>query len=299
MRPTTPRPRPTGDEGRASRGRGPRRSVLVLLLLACLTVITLDARGGDASPLDPVRSAVGTVVGPVESATASAVRPFVAVGGFFRTTGSLRHDVARLEAENSRLAGQLAGAARRPQPGRRGRRSARDLPRHRLRPGPGPGRRDGPGAVVLPHRHHRRRHPRGRPPRHDRPQQRRSRRPGRPRRPVHRDGRSCSSTRSRSSAAGSARAWRSASCAVAAALGGDARLDLDLVDPSASATKGDALVTWGSKGGAPYVAGVPIGRVDRRLREPAPAVDPCRHRAVRRLHLARPGRRGRRPGRDQ
>ena len=45
-------------------------------------------------------------------------------------------------------------------------------------------------------------------------------------------------------------------------VGSKARLDLDLVDASASATKGDALVTWGSKNGAPYVAGVPIGRVD-------------------------------------
>jgi rod shape-determining protein MreC len=44
-------------------------------------------------------------------------------------------------------------------------------------------------------------------------------------------------------------------------VGSDARLDLDLVDASATATKDDALVTWGSKNGAPYVAGVPIGRV--------------------------------------
>ncbi len=45
-------------------------------------------------------------------------------------------------------------------------------------------------------------------------------------------------------------------------VGSSARLDLDLVDPSASAAKGDAVVTWGSKNGAPYVAGIPIGRVD-------------------------------------
>jgi rod shape-determining protein MreC len=44
-------------------------------------------------------------------------------------------------------------------------------------------------------------------------------------------------------------------------LGGDARLDLELVDPSAAVTEGDALVTWGSRHGAPYVAGIPVGRV--------------------------------------
>jgi rod shape-determining protein MreC len=44
-------------------------------------------------------------------------------------------------------------------------------------------------------------------------------------------------------------------------VGGDERLDLDLVDPSATVNRDDVLVTWGSKKGAPYVAGVPIGRV--------------------------------------
>jgi rod shape-determining protein MreC len=44
-------------------------------------------------------------------------------------------------------------------------------------------------------------------------------------------------------------------------LGRDARLDLDLVDPTATAAREDSVVTWGSRNGAPYVAGVPIGRV--------------------------------------
>jgi rod shape-determining protein MreC len=45
-------------------------------------------------------------------------------------------------------------------------------------------------------------------------------------------------------------------------VGGAARLDLELVDADARAEAGDAVVTWGSKNGTPYVAGVPIGRVD-------------------------------------
>jgi rod shape-determining protein MreC len=44
-------------------------------------------------------------------------------------------------------------------------------------------------------------------------------------------------------------------------LGDDGRLDLDLVDDTVVANEGDTVVTWGSEGGAPYVAGIPIGKV--------------------------------------
>ena len=103
----------------------PSRTALVLLLLACFTLITLDARGGDDSPVEPVRSAVGDFFGPVESVTAAVVRPLAAVPEFFTTTGSLRSDVARLEAENAHLKGQLADQLGGPQPCRRARRPAR------------------------------------------------------------------------------------------------------------------------------------------------------------------------------
>ena len=42
-------------------------------------------------------------------------------------------------------------------------------------------------------------------------------------------------------------------------LGDDGRLDLELVDDSVVPAKGDVVVTWGSEGGAPYVAGIPVG----------------------------------------
>ncbi|MFL6062476.1 MAG: rod shape-determining protein MreC [Marmoricola sp.] len=89
--------------------RGPQdgsRRVLGLLVLASLTVIAVDASTG--SPLDPVRSAVGSVVGPLEDATATATRPFAEAGGFFHTNKSLRGDVATLSAENSRLRSELS-----------------------------------------------------------------------------------------------------------------------------------------------------------------------------------------------
>jgi rod shape-determining protein MreC len=82
--------------------------VFLLLVLASLTVITLDARAGDASPLDPVRTAVGELVGPAESATATAFRPFTEIGGSFRTNQDLRTHIARLESDNATLRGKLA-----------------------------------------------------------------------------------------------------------------------------------------------------------------------------------------------
>ncbi len=44
-------------------------------------------------------------------------------------------------------------------------------------------------------------------------------------------------------------------------LGSDGLLSLDLVDPDALPAAGDTVVTWGSRGGTPYVAGVPVGEV--------------------------------------
>lgn len=89
--------------------RDPSRRTLGLLVLAALTVITLDARAGADSPLDPLRTVVGSVVGPLEDATTSVTRPFADAGGFFRTNRGLRDDIATLTAENSRLRTELAG----------------------------------------------------------------------------------------------------------------------------------------------------------------------------------------------
>jgi rod shape-determining protein MreC len=45
-------------------------------------------------------------------------------------------------------------------------------------------------------------------------------------------------------------------------LGQQARLDLELVDQTYVPEKGETVVTWGSQDGAPYVSGVPVGRVE-------------------------------------
>jgi rod shape-determining protein MreC len=241
-------------------GQRPSRVVLVLLLLAAFMLITLDARGGDHSPLNPVRSAAGELFGPVENVTAAAVRPFAAVPNHFTTTAALREDVARLEARNSRLQGELAGSA---------------LDRNRAAELDGllaSSRSTGyalvPARVVAMG-----------------PAQSFSRTvtidagtsSG-----VHADltvlnndglvGRVLRANRysatvlllvDQDSVVGGrlSTSMKVGFLRGRGQLEGSSALDLDLVDPSAVAAAGDALVTWGSRNGAPYVAGIPIGRV--------------------------------------
>ncbi|MDX6300640.1 MAG: rod shape-determining protein MreC [Nocardioidaceae bacterium] len=247
MRPSTPGPRPS-------------RAVLVLLLVACFAVITVDARSGDSSPLDPVRSAVGDVFGPAENTAATAVRPFADVPDHFRTTDGLRRDVARLQAQNSRLRSQLAGVA---------------LDRNRAAELDGLlARSSSTGYALVPARVV----AMG-------PAQSFSR-------TVTIDAGTTSGVRPDLTVLNNdglvgrvLRADRSTATVLLLVdpesvvggrlgssmevgflrgrgdVGGRARLDLDLVDASATPTKGDSLVTWGSRNGRPYVPGIPIGRV--------------------------------------
>ncbi|TNM42751.1 rod shape-determining protein MreC [Nocardioides albidus] len=95
---------PERDSGR------PARSLVVALVLACAALMVVDKTGGESSPVDPVRRAVGEVVGPVQAGVSTVVRPLVDLPGALRTNGSLRDDVDRLEAENAGLRNQLAKA---------------------------------------------------------------------------------------------------------------------------------------------------------------------------------------------
>jgi rod shape-determining protein MreC len=242
-------------------GRGGSRRVLVLLLLAGATVITLDYRGGASSPLAPARGAVGAVVGPVEVATAKAVHPFAEVPGFFRTNKGLRADIARLEAENSNLRSDLATSTL-----DRNRAAELDgllaasrrtgyalVPAQVVAQGPAQsfsrtvtidkGRDAGvlPDMTVLNH-----------------------------------DGLVGRVLRSDAGTAtvllvvdqGSVVGGRlGPSLEVGflrgrGDLGEEGRLDLELVDAAATAGKGDVVTTWGSRTQAPYVPGVPIGAVE-------------------------------------
>ncbi|HEX7740709.1 MAG TPA: rod shape-determining protein MreC [Marmoricola sp.] len=254
--PLGPRVRVQGDERRGSR----RPRLVLLLVLACLTVMTLDAKTGSSSPLEPLRSAVGTVVGPAESVAAAAARPFSDLGSAFSDNRSLRHQVATLTAENSQLRSENALA-----PQQRSRLaelkaltgtaadtgytlvaarviavgSAQSFQRTvTIDAGTSSGVRadmtvlSGAGLV----------------------------------------GRVVSATRStatvllivdRGSVVGTrlGSSLEMGSVTGEDSLRGHGSLQLDLLDSSVTPAKGDVVSTWGSKDGVPYVAGVPIGKV--------------------------------------
>jgi rod shape-determining protein MreC len=87
-------------------GHKPSRALLVALVLACLSLMTLDSQAD--GPVDSARRAAGEVFGPVEVATATALRPFTAVPDWFRTRDSMREDLIELQAENSELRSEVA-----------------------------------------------------------------------------------------------------------------------------------------------------------------------------------------------
>jgi rod shape-determining protein MreC len=83
------------------------RLVLAVLLLVSLTLITLDLRGGDNSPVDGPRSVVATIFAPVESAAAAVVRP---VRGAIEAVGNIgrsQKKIDTLEREKSELETEL------------------------------------------------------------------------------------------------------------------------------------------------------------------------------------------------
>lgn len=254
-------------ERRWSGGKGPlgagdraSRSVLVALLLASLTMITLDYRGGDDSPMEPARGMAGEVFGPVEATTAGMIRPFAALPDWFRSRQHLRDDVAELTAENAELRRTVQGT---------------DLDRNRLAEYDGlttaaadsgyalvPARVIGFGSgqsfshtVTID---------------------------AGTDAGVHADmtvlnndglvGRVVRATSSTATVVlvldtDSVVGGRLGSSMEIGFLrgrgvvGDRGRLDLELVDDSVVANEGDVVSTWGSEGGAPYVSGIPVGRV--------------------------------------
>ncbi|GAB3769053.1 rod shape-determining protein MreC [Nocardioides ginsengisegetis] len=259
-KPGSPREQRWTSMDRQEERNRPSRSLMVALLLGCLTLITLDYHGGADSPMEPARRAVGEVFGPIETGTATVIRPFTAVPAWFRTKGALRDDIAELTAENSRLKSEVA---------------TQDYDRNRLEEFEGltsaaenlgyalvPARVVGLGAaqsfshtVTIDAGSSSGIHP--------------------DMTVVNNDGlvgrvlRVTSTTATvlliidTESVVGG-RVGESMEVGFLHGRGvlGDAgRLDLDLVDESEVPADHDSVVTWGSDGGAPYVSGVPVGRV--------------------------------------
>lgn len=252
---------------------GPRRSgrsartVVALLVLASVTLITLDVRGGQDSPVEPLRSAVGNVFGPVEEASAAVVRPFERLPDLFESSEGLRSQVARLEAENAGLRSRLATTSM-------DRNRAAEL-EGLMRTATDTGYALAPARVIAMG-----------------PAQAFSR-------TVTIDAGTTSGVHADMTVVNNdglvgrvIRADRSTATVlliidqesvVGGRLGSNlevgflrgrgtlddrARLDLELVDGTVTPGKGDVLVTWGSEHGAPYVSGIPIGRVTSLFSSP-------------------------------
>ena len=246
---------------------GRSRSVLAVLALASATTITLDYQGGSDSALQPVRTLVAQALGPVEERAAVVARPLAEVPSLFRRNQALRDDVALLQAENASLRGQVASTAevrhRAAELDALLGTSARDdvalVPARVVALGPAQsfsrtvtidaGKSSGVHADMTV---------------------------------LNYDGlvgrviRATASTATvlliadRDSVVG-ARLGSNAEVGFLSGrgeLGGGGRLDLDLVDDCETPGKDDVVVTWGSRGGSPYVAGIPIGRVDAVFASP-------------------------------
>lgn len=241
------------------RKRAPR-SLLVALVLASATLMTLDHQGGDDSPLEPAREAVGGAFGPVETATAAVVRPFTEVPGWFRSRDSLGEEIRALEAENSELRGQVASASfdrNRLEEYDGLTRSAEDLgralvPARVVAYGPsqafsetvtidaGSGAGIGPDMTVVNN----------------------DGLVGRVLRVTRGSATVLLITDAESIVGG--RVGDSMEIGFVHGTGGvgdGAGLDLRLVDDAVTPERHESVLTWGSAGAGPYVAGVPIGKV--------------------------------------
>ncbi|MGH8869576.1 MAG: rod shape-determining protein MreC [Actinomycetes bacterium] len=234
------------------------RLVLALLLVASLTLLTLDFRSGDESPLHTLRRVTNSIVGPVEEGAAAVVRPVADTLSAVGRLGSSDERIDALEKENAELRRTLrtsklarnradeldsllkvAGAGR-----------YKVVPAQVVALGNGQGfawtatldvgRSDGIAKDMTV---------------------------------LNGDGLvgrvvsvgAASSTVllavDATSAVG-ARLEGSLEIGVANGAGRDP-MELQLLDPQARVGRGDRLVTFGSRGDAPYVPGVPVGMVQR------------------------------------
>jgi rod shape-determining protein MreC len=236
------------------------RTLLVVLLLVSFVVITLDARDPENSPVDPMRQAVGAVFGPLETAAATVSRPVTQVTGYFGDVQDMRAANERLQDENDRLRSQLRTTdyARHrseelSQLVRLGRQRSDTIVAAQVTAMGGgqtfsrtvsidAGRADGvrPDMTVL--------------------------------NGQGLVGRVIAASRSTatvlliidSDSVVGGRVGRSMELGFISGegdIGEEGRLSMELVDRVASPASGDPVLTWGSRNGAPYVAGVPIGSV--------------------------------------
>lgn len=243
--------------------RQPRRGsrgLLVALLLASATLVVLDHQGGEDSPMEPARRVVGETLGPVEAGADTIARPFVAIPQWFRSKSDLRDDMTRLKNENAELRREVNTSA---------------LDQNRLQAyddlttaAEETGRALVPVRVIA----------------YGTAQSFT--------RTVTIDGGSSSGIAPDQTVVNAdglvGRVIRVTSSTATVLLimdaesvvggrigesmeigflrgrdviGNEGRLDLELVDSTVIPAEGDTVLTWGSKGGSPYLGGIPVGRV--------------------------------------
>jgi len=83
------------------------RTLLFLLLLTSITLIAVDHRGGDQSPLRGLRSFAATVFGPVEKAASAIAGPVSEAVDSVGSLGQGKDQAAELGKENEDLRRQL------------------------------------------------------------------------------------------------------------------------------------------------------------------------------------------------
>jgi len=230
--------------------------VLATLIVASLTFVILDLRGGDG-PLSSARAAVSAVIGAIQKGVSTVASPLTDIGGSTSTWRNQSAQIAELRAENSRLTEELRSTL-----GDRARARALDdllrvasVGRYRVTPAEvisvGPAQDfawtigidagsldgiekdmtviNGEGLVgrVLK---------------------------------VNPTTSTIVLLVDVSSAVGG-RVATTEEIGIVSGTGRQDSLDFQLLDPLAELVIGDALVTFGSRGGRPYAPGIPIGEV--------------------------------------
>ncbi len=79
----------------------PSRSLLVALVLACVALMVVDRTSGEESPVAPVRRVVGEVLGPAQAGVSTVLDPLVRIPDALHTNSDLRDQIGDLEAANT------------------------------------------------------------------------------------------------------------------------------------------------------------------------------------------------------